>query len=293
MKKQWMLPLTAVAGGAVSFVLRLVQMRTGFEPATGLPIPGSAAGTALAVLLAALAALLLLLARRLPNETEQGPAFPADFASGDTKLLALPVTGVFLMALSGLADIYEGLGLGSLLTQMAAAAAGGYGEPAMLPAGTTGFSGRTQLLMGVLSILSAAGLFFSLLACRPKEGAAPKPFNGNLLLIAPVALVVRLVLTYRADSVNPALAAYYVELLALVFLTLGFYRLSSFAFRSGRTRRFALYAGAAVVLSAAALADGAPYLSSILLYAGGALALLGFLLLRLAARPGDDSAIIA
>lgn len=293
MKKQWMLPLTAVLGGAVSFVLRLVQKRTGFEAATGLPISGNAAGTVLAVLLAALAVLLLLLTRQLPKETEQGPAFPADFVSGGTRLLALPVAGVFLMALSGLADLYEGLGLGSLLAQMSAAASSGYGEAAAALAEGAGFSGRLQLIMGVLSILSAGGLFFSLLACRAGTDSPAKPFNGNLLLIAPVALVVRLVLTYRVDSVNPALAAYYVELLALVFLTLGFYRLSSFAFRAGRTRRFALYACAAVILSLAALADGTRYLSSLLLYAGGALALLGFLLLRLSAQSGGDSAIIA
>lgn len=294
MKKQWMLPLVAVLGGAAAFALRLVQTRTGFESATGLPIPGNAAGTALVILLVALAVLLALLVRRLPKEAEQGPAFPADFATGDAKLLTLPVIGVFLMALSGLADLYEGLGLGSLLDQMSAAAAGsGYAETAVPLAESAGFSHQLQLLMGLLSILSAAGLFCGLLACRAGDGGTPKPFNGNLLLIPPVALVVRLVLTYRVDSVNPALAAYYVELLALVFLTLGFYRLSSFAFRAGRTRRFALYAGAAVALSIATLADGSRYLSSILLYAGGALALLGFLLLRLAPRTGDDGAIIA
>ena len=87
---------------------------------------------------------------------------------------------------------------------------------------------------------------------------------------------------YRLDSVNPALSAYYVELLALVFLTLGFYRLSSFAFHAGQLRLYAFYTGAAVVLSMAALADGGPYLSSLLLYAGGASVLMGFLLLRLA-----------
>lgn len=300
MKKQWMLPLTAVLGGAAAFVLRLVQNRTGFESATGLPISGNAAGTALAALLAVLAALLLFLARQLPQETEQGPAFPSDFSTGSTKLLTLPLAGVFLIALSGLADLYEGLGLGSLLWKIHAAAP--LNDPYTLSTamglelyGASAFSSKAQLLMGLVSILSAAGLFSGLLACRAREGAAPKAFNGNLLLIAPVGLVVRLVLTYRIDSVNPVLAAYYVELLALVFLTLGFYRLSSFAFRAGRTRRFALYAGAAAVLSIATLADSVRYLSSILLYTGGLLALLGFLLLRLAARPQaeGDSAIIA
>lgn len=295
MKKQWILPITAVLGGAAAFVLRLVQKRTGFEAGTGLPIPGAPAGIALAVLLAALAVLLLLLVRRLPAETEAGPAFPADFAADDARLLALPVSGVFLTALSGLADLYEGVTRGNLLAQLSAAADPAYEASAVLQANPSAFSPQLQLLMGALSIFSAAGLFLSLLACRPKETGAPKPFNGNLLLLPPVSLVVRLVLTYRMDSVDPALEAYYVELLALVFLTLGFYRLSSFAFRSGRTRRFALYAGAAVALSLAALADGAPYLSSILLYAGGALTLLGFLLLRLAFQPktGDNDSIIA
>ena len=141
--------------------------------------------------------------------------------------------------------------------------------------------------MAVLSMLAAAGLFASLLACRRRDGAAPRPVNGNWLLIPAVSLVVRLVLTYRIDSVDPSLSAYYVELLALVFLCLGFYRLSSFAFRAGRTRRFALYAGASIVLCIAALADGSPYLSSTLLYIGGALTLLGFLLLRLAVQSAN------
>ena len=95
--------------------------------------------------------------------------------------------------------------------------------------------------------------------------------------------MIRLVLTYRLDSVNPVLAAYYVELLALVFLTLGFYRLSSFAYKAGRTRRFALYTSAAVVLCLAALADSGCTFPARLLYAGGAVTLLGFLLLRLLA----------
>ena len=69
-----------------------------------------------------------------------------------------------------------------------------------------------------------------------------------MLLVPVVCPVIRLVLVYRVDSIDPVLSDYYLELLALVFLTLGFYRLSSFAFGAGRTDRFALYAGLAVVL---------------------------------------------
>lgn len=293
MKKQWMIPLTAILGGGAAFALRLVHMRTGFEADTGLPIPGNFAGTALAVLLAALAALLVVLVRQLPKEEAPGPVFPGDFSTSDPKLLTLPVMGVFLMALSGAVDLLEGAGTGNLLWKMHTAA---LREPDTLSAalqlevyGTPAFSARAQLLMGLLALLSAGGLFLNLLACRRRDGEAPRSANGNLLLVPPVSLVVRLVLTYRIDSVDPSLSAYYVELLALASLTLGFYRLSSFAFRAGRSRRFALYAGAAVILSIAALADGPRYLSSILLYAGGALALQGFLLLRLSAQEAGAS----
>ena len=93
-------------------------------------------------------------------------------------------------------------------------------------------------------------------------------------------LVVRLATAYRTESINPVLEAYYIDLLALVFLTLAFYRLSSFAFRAGQTRRFLLYALPAVVLCLAALADSRS-LYDTLFFAGGGVTVLGFLLLRL------------
>ena len=281
LKKHLILPALSVLGGAVAFLLRLLQNRTGFEPDTGLPIPGNVPGLALVVLLAVLAAALCVLVWKMPKEADPGPAFPQDFATTDTRLLTLPVMGVLLIALSGLLDLAGGFGI----------TLGGPGDAYVLSAAMEtyipgpAFSQKALLLMGLLSL--AGGLFLSVLSCRPREGRAA---NGTLLLIAPAALVVRLVLVYRVDSVDPALEAYYVELLALVFLTLGFYRLSSFAFGAGRTRRFALYTGAAVVLSLAALTDGAAGISSTLLYLGSALTLLGFLLLRLCRPAGDCEA---
>ena len=285
LKKHLILPALSVLGGAVAFLLRLLQNRTGFEPDTGLPIPGNVPGLALVVLLAVLAAALCVLVWKLPKEADPGPAFPQDFATTDTRLLTLPVMGVLLIALSGLLDLAGGFGI----TLGGPSLEDAYVLSAAMETYIPGpaFSQKALLLMGLLSLASAGGLFLSVLSCRPREGRAA---NGTLLLIAPAALVVRLVLVYRVDSVDPALEAYYVELLALVFLTLGFYRLSSFAFGAGRTRRFALYTGAAVVLSLAALTDGAAGISSTLLYLGGALTLLGFLLLRLCRPAGDCEA---
>lgn len=271
MKKYNALPLVSVVGGAVAFVLRLLQNRTGFEAETGLAVPGNLFGIALVILLVVLAAGMLVLARVWPGKGECAPVFPADFSVEDPRQLTLPVAGAFLIALAGLADVFEGLTSGNLLAQMRAAA-DPYGlSAAEMPL----FSSRVQLILGLLLLLAGAALLLSVIACRRKEAGTYSP---ALLLVMPVVLVVRLVLTYRADSVNPSLAAYYVSLLALVFLTLAFYRFSSFAYECGDPRRFSLYAGIAVVLSLASLADGGPHISSLLLCAGGAVFLLGFLL---------------
>lgn len=285
MRKEFTLPLAAVLGGCAALVLRLLQLHTGFEAGTGLAIPGNPAGIALVVLLPVLALLFCLLVRRLPGESDPGPAFPSDFSTSDAGLLTLPVMGVFLIAVSGVLDLASALGV-----SFSPAAADIYLDSAPAEALAAGFSARESLLLGMLSILAAVSLFPAVTACR--EGGKHVSSEGfktlnALLLFPPAALVVRLVLTYRQDCVNPVLAAYYVELLALAFLTLGFYRLSSFAYTAGRTRRFALYASAAVVLCMAAAADSGCTLPSRLLYAGGAVTLLGFLLLRLRRSSGN------
>ena len=247
MDKHYALPLTAALGGAAACVLRLLQNHTGFEADTGLPIPGNLAALALAVLLIGLALALALTARLLPAEEEPGPVLPRDFSTENTGLLTIPMCGVFLLILSGLSDLTESLAV--LPEGLVSSRHAIYG---ILRAGGLGFSPQGQTLLGALTLLAAGSLFPVLAGCR------------------------------RIDSVNPSLTMYYVELLALVFMTLGFYRLSSFAFQAGQTRRFGFYAAGSLVLCAASLADGSAYLSSLLLYAGGALTLTGFLLLRIA-----------
>lgn len=276
MNQRYALPLTAALGGAAACVLRLLQNHTGYEAATGLPVPGNPAALALAALLAGLAVLLAATARLLPAEEDPGPVLPRDFSTENAGLLTVPMCGVFLLALSGLSDLAESASM--LPEGLTASRHAIYG---ILRAGGLGYTPQGQLLMGALTLAAAISLFPVLAGCRRRPGGPRRKAPAAITLLPVAALVVRLVLTYRIDSVNPSLTMYYVELLALVFMTLGFYRLSSFAFQAGRTRRFGFYAAASLVLCAASLADGSAYLSSLLLYAGGALTLTGFLLLRL------------
>lgn len=281
MKKPLLLPFIALVGGAAAAVLRLLQNTTSFEEGTGLPIPGNLPATALVILLVLLAAVLILLVRRLPQKA--APAFPADFTARDPRLLFVPMAGLFLMGISGVLDLVAGLGLTETLIQSAVSAADPSGMTSVVAISSSdGYSSQAHLILGVLDLLAAAGLFFAVRACGTKHRHSRLRFNGTWLLAPVLAMAVRLVLAYRVDSVNPALEAYYVELLALVFLNLAFYRFSSFSFDAGRTRRFALYACCAVVLCLAAFCDSSS-LSARLLEIGAGLCVLGFLLLHLTA----------
>ena len=275
MKKQISILLTALLGGGLSFVLRLLQNRTGFEPDTGLPIPGSVFALVLPAVLAVLAVLTAVLCRALPSEKEDTPlSFPDYFQARDTLTPTLLVTGAFLWLLSGGLELFTALAYRQGLALRLLTADGM-------------FSPVLSMLSGVLTVLSALTLFPVISACRAdgrQAASAPdrRTLNSNLLLVPVAALALRLVLVYRKDSVDPSVSAYYVELLALSALILSLYRTSSFGFHCGRTRRFAVYSLWALFLSIATLADGhAP--TDALLYLGGALLTAGLLLMRFSA----------
>ena len=165
MDKRYALPLTAALGGAAACVLRLLQNHTGYEADTGLPIPGNFAALALAVLLAGLAAALALTARLLPSEEAPGPVLPRDFSTENTGLLAIPMCGVFLLALSGLSDLAESLRM--LPEGLVSSRHAIYG---ILRAGGLGFSPQGQILLGALTLAAAVSLFPVLAGCRRREG---------------------------------------------------------------------------------------------------------------------------
>lgn len=254
MKKYAVYPFSAMLGGVVGFLLRCLQNQSGFEAGTGLPVSGNLYALLLPLVLAALAVLFLLLTLRLPGGREETPApFTACFSSAGAAEPTLLAAGLFAVLASGAYQFYDALTLSA---------------------------SRMDLILGALAILSALCLFPLLPACKRRAGDAPQAFDGKLLLVPVVTLVVLLVLTYRADSVNPSLTVYYPELLSQVFLILAFFRVSSFAFGDGSTRRFLLWSMLSVLFCVVSLADGlAP--AHALFTAGALLIQLGLMLLRL------------
>lgn len=276
MKKYILYPLLALIGGIAAFALRLMQNRTGYESSTGLPTTGNFYAVAVPVLLIAVAVLFLFLVRRLPTERGKTPlTFSNYFRSTGAGAPALMVMGAFLWIASGALHILSGFVLLNTV-----------GSNTALYTTTTGtavVSPFLSVLVGVLSVLSGVFLFPVISACRYRKHRADTPAKvgkGGTLLIPVACLVIMLVITYREDSVNPTLSAYYVELLAIAGMILTFYRTVSFAYREGRTRRFVFYALITIVLCSTALADAHP-ITETLFYGGGALLILGFVLLRI------------
>ena len=259
--------LTLVICAALSLAGQVLQSLLGYEAETGLPTHG------LWFLLPVLAAAILwfLAVRPLPNDS--APVFPQSFPLTKNGLL-LPVAGAGLVALSGIAWL-----AGALLPPTAEViSAEGISTTILVDSLVPT---PTMLALGVTALLLGAALVPTVISCLTRDGQ-DHSFNTLLLLAAPVVLVARSVLVYRIHSIDPIVGHYAVELLAMVTLTLAYYRLAGFGFGAGNTRRFALYAGWAVSLSLAAIAAvGFP---DALFYLGHALVLAGLLSARTAAN---------
>lgn len=281
MKKHLFFPALALCGGGAGFILRFLQNRTGFEPQTGLPVSDDPLAILLPAVLFLLAAACLFFARRLPHEKpDTAPAFREHFAP--CAVSALPVLcGLALWLLSG--------ALGVLAADSGITVDGLYFPEA--PSAV-----NLDRIVHGLTAASAICLLPAAAAVIPRKNSSdqknlPDATVGNLILLPVVFLVLRLALAYREMAVNASQQSYYVDLLAVMLLVLGFYRLSSFAFRCGSTRLFTIYSTMAVILCLTALADSASAADRLFLV-GGAVLMLGFLMGRLsspmAPPPADD-----
>lgn len=255
MKKTMVLTALSAGGGALAFLLRLMQEKRGFSPDTGLPVPGNLPARLLPILLICLGATLFLLVRCLPSRHPDPRPFQ-DVFSVQGAITPL-IGGVALLVLSGAAQVW------SVLSGRSAP------DGSLPPAAV--------LISGVLTALSAACLLPAVASAsagrRSRSRLAAPP---TLLLITPAALVFQLVLDYRTRSANPMTEAYALELLALGFAALAFFHLASFAFGDGSVQVFSFLAGGTVILCAAVLADGLGFAADAL-FGGCVLFFLGFL----------------
>ena len=236
MKKLNWLPLIFFSAAAAG--LRILELRTGFDEAD-LPVGGAASLTLPLVLIAA-AAIFVLLARSYPAQRDLSGGMDEYFDFASALPVMLCVLGAFALFASAAASL-------------------------LLPSRTL-----LTILLAVFRFAAGASVIYVLFALRRGES-----LSGVVLLTPVYALVLQLIFVYRATAVDPVLAHFYVEILALAALAAAFLEYSAFAFRNGAPRIFIPLAAMAVVLCVCTAA-GTRELSSLLFYPGFALILLGY-----------------
>lgn len=243
--------------GAAGMSLRLLQNMTGFEPGTGLPIPGSIPGIFVAGAAGAVGGDIVPDEQQAAQGTGGGPLSRLLNWNDKGSLFGI-LAGGCVMAFSGVLEIANAFG-----RTVTAVSADGM-EIVTVSAGT----GRSGVVMGLLAVVAGICLLVGMAICRKTPDTEPQ-----ILLAVPVLLLARLIFAYRLYSVDPVLANYYLELLGLMLLILASYRLSGFAVQAGGPRTFGFYADLTAILAVTLLADGH---SAALLPLGGAAALEGF-----------------
>lgn len=228
-------------GGFILFGLRLIQNRTGFDPETGLALP-SAAGTALIIALAILAAGELFLALRLSREKVD---FAHHFAPPEKSLTAL-IIGCMMLVAGGILLALEGVSTGG---------------------------GIAPIVTGALALLTGGGFVFLARQMRAWDEPDVTPTLPSLFFGVFLTLTV-----YLPTASDPVLERYYLPVLAAAMAAYSFGRLAGFLRKESSPRGFTPVGDLAVMLSIAAIADGGRALS--LLFGGCALVLSVFLALQ-------------
>lgn len=242
--------------GLLLLALRWAQLKSGFDPETGLSlrsIPGLVLAAALILLIVAEAALCFRMRRG---------KYSYDGAFRPMEKHNLPMLAAGVLLLAG----------GSLLLGAAGLAGGGMSALAVAAA--------------AMGVLAAGGILLFARQVRSGEG---RVFP---LLPAMVFSVLFLLLVYLPEESNPVLARYYLPVLAAAALACAFYQLAGFACREASLRWFLFFGDLAVPFSLAALADGSGNWGETLARGGCAMVLTVFLVLRRAEpqpEPAEES----
>ena len=156
--------------GAAGMSLRLLQNMTGFEPGTGLPVPGSLPGILLPVLLVLSAVILFRMNSKLPKGPVEVPLSQLLNWNDKGSLFGI-LAGGCVMAFSGVLEIANAFG-----RTVTAVSADGM-EIVTVSAG----AGRSGVVMGLLAVVAGICLLAGVAICRKTPDTEPQ-----ILLAVPV-----------------------------------------------------------------------------------------------------------
>ena len=249
MRKELILPVTAIVGGAIGFFLRRLELATAFEPDTGLPIEGMPVTWALIALSAAVAVVLLLLCPGVGKGFEGG--YDQAFRARDAAPYMMGMTaGAFLTAAAGVLLLLK-------LPRL-------YAEASLETSGFPMFSLVPMVLLAVLCLCSAWSML--MLGKNNYRGEEKGKYSAWLLIPA-YTCCMWLIVSYQEHSGDPIILDYVYQLFAVIAAVLGCYFLSGFGFGRSRPAAAAFFSAEAMYFALVTLAD-AHEPAFLLLYAG-------------------------
>ena len=249
MRKELILPVTAIVGGAIGFFLRWLELATAFEPDTGLPIEGMPVTWALIALSAAVAVVLLLLCLGVGKGFEGG--YDQAFRVRDAAPYMMGMTaGAFLTAAAGVLLLLK-------LPRL-------YAEASLETSGFPMFSLVPMVLLAVLCLCSAWSML--MLGKNNYRGEEKGKYSAWLLIPA-YTCCMWLIVSYQEHSGDPIILDYVYQLFSVIAAVLGCYFLSGFGFGRSRPAAAAFFSAEAMYFALVTLAD-AHEPAFLLLYAG-------------------------
>ena len=231
MRKDVFLPILALAGGVVGFVLRYWQLATALDQQAMLFRSGAPATLVLIVSLAVLAAAILILSR--------GGAIPTDYP----KAFHCPSTGYMTLMAAG----------GFLM--FAAAALGFLEAVSQLHLWQAGLAPNLPIMPLLTAVLAVPAGMAALLLGKGNYRATLPPSHPLLAALPAYALLPWIVALYQANSRQPEPMLFAFSLLGAICAEIGFYAAACFAFDRPRPKTCLASSLMAIVLMLTSLAD--------------------------------------
>lgn len=210
MKKPVVLPIVAVVGGLLGLAARQVQLRTAFEPGTGLPIQGSAASYALWGVLLLTALVLFVLSQGKHRTFEK--CYTSAFGTTSMVWLSGELAGAALLVLAGFCSVEAFVS--APIDEFTAAKTVSIFRP----------------ILGVACLAAAAGIWFTVQATR----SGRRQTESLWLLMPGVVGCLWVLCNYQTWAQEPVMEHYFCLMLVALVAMVTCVSAAGFAFGKGK-----------------------------------------------------------
>ena len=222
MKLKRYIPVFAALAGVVGAMLRGLNLHSGYEDGTGLPIPGNAPQTALIVLSVVMVALFYVLGHGFCRQ--RGASFEDTFGCSSTAYKTIAVLCGLAMGAAGAGGLY-----------LLVTGTGTMTQNALEPQSSVLSTVLPLIPLWLLALLSMVA--FILVASVQARGTMTES-HAALTLVPMFWACFDLIITFKDNGASPFVSLYAFELFAAIALVFAFYSIAGFLYARSNPARF-------------------------------------------------------